>query len=81
MQAVENAEFLALAKSAREIKVSVQNIEKEVCRMTGEACDKILNEIASILPCSTYTPIMTLEEKLKAKEYVKAMVSNNSEVS
>ncbi|XP_036345325.1 uncharacterized protein LOC118754552 [Rhagoletis pomonella] len=75
MNAVENAEFLALAKSAREIKVSVQNIEKEVCRMTGEACDKIMNEIASMLPCSAYTPIMALEEKLKAKEYVKAMTT------
>ncbi|XP_036322575.1 uncharacterized protein LOC118736636 [Rhagoletis pomonella] len=71
MNAVENAEFLALAKSAREITVSVQNIEKEVCRMTGDACDKIMNEIASMLPCSAYTPI----EVLKAKEYVKAMTT------
>ncbi|XP_017487812.1 PREDICTED: uncharacterized protein LOC108376141 [Rhagoletis zephyria] len=69
------ADLMAQNKTLREVKVSSQNTEKLVCRMTGETCDKILNGIASVMPFSSTTAVIDMEQKLDTKEYAQSMTT------
>lgn len=67
-------ENMAQSQLLMECKISIQIIDRNICRMTGESYDKVIDEVASNLPLKTIEAVTEVEEKLKEESYAQAMV-------
>ncbi|KNC26781.1 hypothetical protein FF38_06352 [Lucilia cuprina] len=68
-------EALAQSKLLMECKVAIKNVESSVCRMTGEKQDKLLDEVASMLPLKSVEAEGEVEQKIESPEFCQAMIT------
>ncbi|XP_046807727.1 uncharacterized protein LOC124420069, partial [Lucilia cuprina] len=74
-QILSKPEALAQSKVLMECKVAIKNVESSVCRMTGEKQDKLLDEVASMLPLKSVEAVGEVEQKIESPEFCQAMIT------